>query len=296
MAALDPGHQRMLVNLARNRAGWKILIGTFLRDRVPRTLFGDHKALIERCLSALLLSLALAQSSAANTPGEVPVGGTLREATLLGLNGPSRRLDAFRGRPLIINVWASWCGPCKAEMASLERLAWRGEQFAIIGISTDDYADQAGSLLKNTNATISHFIDQDRQMEIMLGASQLPLTVFVDADGRILKKIYGARQWDGAGELRLIRETFHTKPRSTYSQHRYAAAVASISNSHFSSKMMMLQRRELHPGTIASARVLSSPGDTIIDYVRASRKCEHNAPILHRLPRFNRETSTYLIA
>jgi thiol-disulfide isomerase/thioredoxin len=166
-------------------------------------------------MSALLLCLALAQSSAANTPGEVSVGGTLREATLLGLNGPSRRLDAFRGRPLIINVWASWCGPCKAEMASLERLAWRGEQFAIIGISTDDYADQAGTLLKNTNATISHFIDQDRQMENMLGASQLPLTVFVDADGRILKKIYGARQWDGADELRLIRETFRTKPRST---------------------------------------------------------------------------------
>ena len=165
----------------------------------------------QRGLSVLLLWLALAQSLAANTPGEVPVGGTLREATLLGLNGPSRRLDAFRGRPLIINVWASWCGPCKAEMASLERLAWRGEQFAIIGISTDDYADRAGTLLKHTNATISHFIDQDRQMENMLGASQLPLTVLVDADGRILKKIYGARQWDGADELRLIHETFRAK-------------------------------------------------------------------------------------
>ena len=183
--------------------------------RVPRTALGAHKALIERCLSALLLCLALAQSSAANTPGEVPVGGTLREATLLGLNGPSRRLDAYRGRPLIINVWASWCGPCKPEMASLERLAWRGEQFAIIGISTDDYADQARSLLKNTNATISHFIDHDLQMENMLGASQLPLTVLVDADGRVLKKIYGARQWDGADELRLIADTFHTKPRPT---------------------------------------------------------------------------------
>jgi thiol-disulfide isomerase/thioredoxin len=170
-------------------------------------------ALIERCLPALWLCLALAQSSAASTPAEVPVGGKLREATLLGLNGPPRRLDAFRGRPLIINVWASWCSPCKAEMASLERLEWRGEQFAIIGISTDDYADQAGALLKNTNATISHFIDQHRRMENMLGASQLPLTVFVDADGRILKRIYGARQWDGVDELRLIRETFRTKPR-----------------------------------------------------------------------------------
>ena len=108
----------------------------------------------------------------------------------------------------MINVWASWCGPCKQEMASLERLAWQERYFAIIGISTDDYADKAQGLLKNTNATISHFIDHDLQMENMLGASHLPLTVLIDANGRVLQKIYGARQWDGADSLRLIDETF----------------------------------------------------------------------------------------
>jgi thiol-disulfide isomerase/thioredoxin len=145
----------------------------------------------------------------------VPIGGTLPDATLTGLNGPPRKLSAFRGRPLIINVWASWCGPCREEMASLERLAWRdGEQyFAIIGISTDDDADQAKSMLKNTNATISHFIDIGLQMENMLGASRLPLTVLVDADGRVLEKIYGARQWDGADALRLIDDAFHKRPQ-----------------------------------------------------------------------------------
>jgi len=145
----------------------------------------------------------------------VPIGGVLREATLTGLNGPPRRLSAFRGKPLIINVWASWCGPCREEMASLERLAWHsGEQyFAIIGISTDDDADQAKGMLKNTNATISHFIDTGLQMENMLGATRLPLTVLVDADGRVLEKVYGARQWDGADALRLIDDAFHKRPR-----------------------------------------------------------------------------------
>ncbi|MGO9512269.1 MAG: TlpA family protein disulfide reductase [Steroidobacteraceae bacterium] len=162
--------------------------------------------------TALLLCLAIANAALAfaNTPGEVPIGGTLREATLQGLNGPSRRLSAFRGRPLIINVWASWCGPCREEMASLERLAWRGEKqyFSIIGISTDDYADRAKGLLNGTNATISHFIDHDLEMENMLGASQLPLTVLVDANGRVLKRVYGARKWDGADSLRLIDDAF----------------------------------------------------------------------------------------
>jgi thiol-disulfide isomerase/thioredoxin len=171
-----------------------------------------HKKLLERCLYTLLLCIALAKPSAA-TPGEVPIGANLPDVTLQGLNGPPRHLSSFGGRPLLINVWASWCGPCKKEMASLERLAWQEHDFAIIGISTDDDADKASSLLKRTNATISHFLDHDLQMENMLGASHLPLTVLVDADGRVLEKIYGARQWDGADALRLIDETFHKARR-----------------------------------------------------------------------------------
>ncbi len=167
------------------------------------------KTPMEYRLRALLLCLVLANPSAANTSGEVPIGAKLPDAALQGLNGPPRHLSSFRGRPLLINVWASWCGPCKQEMASLERLAWQEQYFAIIGISTDDYADKAASLLKGTNATISHFIDHDLQMENMLGASHLPLTVLVDADGRVLQKIYGAREWDGADALRLINDTFH---------------------------------------------------------------------------------------
>jgi thiol-disulfide isomerase/thioredoxin len=172
--------------------------------------------MIKRCLSAFLLCLTVANPSAfANIPEEVPIGGILRDATLQGLNGPSRKLSAFRGKPLIINVWASWCSPCREEMASLERLAWRdqGRYFAIIGISTDDDANLAKGLLKNANATISHFIDTDLQMENMLGASRLPLTVLVDANGRVLEKVYGAKQWDGADALRLIDDTFHKRPQ-----------------------------------------------------------------------------------
>src|SRR6266436_7504035 len=62
-------------------------------------------------------------------------GQAVREATLQGLNGRSRLLSEFHGKPLIINVWASWCGPCRKEMASLERLTWLGlaRHFNVIG-------------------------------------------------------------------------------------------------------------------------------------------------------------------
>jgi thiol-disulfide isomerase/thioredoxin len=173
-----------------------------------------YGAMSEKTFLALLLCFAAATPIACAEPArEVAVGQMLRDATLQGLNGPTKRLSEYRGRPLLINVWASWCGPCREEMASLERLAWRDQNryFAIIGISTDDDPDQAKSLLRTANATISHFIDTRLQMEHMLGASRLPLTVLIDTQGRVVRKIYGARQWDGPDSLQLIDSAFSKK-------------------------------------------------------------------------------------
>ena len=157
-------------------------------------------------LALLILVVATAGTGGAQPSEEVPIGGTLRDATLRGLNGPPRKLSEFLGKPLIINVWASWCGPCRAEMASLERLAWRDESrdLTIIGISTDDYENRALAALASSNTTITHFIDKNLLVEKMLGASRLPLTVLVAPDGRVLDKIYGAREWDGAAALAHI--------------------------------------------------------------------------------------------
>ncbi len=168
---------------------------------------------------ALLLCVFALSAVCAKTPGEVEVGGTLREATMQGLNGPARKLSEFRGKPLIINVWASWCGPCQQEMGSLERLAWREEfgKLSVIGISTDDYPEAAKGFLRKTNATFNHYIDSHLLLENMLGAERLPLTLLVDAQGRVLLKVYGAREWDSAESLELIRTAFRIpkskKPR-----------------------------------------------------------------------------------
>ena len=66
--------------------------------------------------------------------------------------------------------------------------------------------------LTKSNATLSHFIDRQLEMENMLGASQVPLTVLVDANGRVLQKVYGAKEWDGAEARRLIDQAFRGKP------------------------------------------------------------------------------------
>lgn len=156
-----------------------------------------------------------AQTAAAPTAvAEVPIGALLPDVTMRGLNGPDRSLATYRGRPLVINVWASWCGPCRDESASLERLAWlpTKEPFAIIGVSTDDYRDRALGWLKASGATISHYIDQQLRLETLLGARKIPLTVLVDARGRVVDKVYGAKAWDSAEAQARIRRAFGAAP------------------------------------------------------------------------------------
>jgi thiol-disulfide isomerase/thioredoxin len=145
-------------------------------------------------------------------PSIVAVGHVLPDVVMTGLNGPNRSLGSYRGRPLIINVWASWCGPCRKEAASLERLAWgkAGSRYTVIGISNDDVRDDALQWLRQSKATISHYIDLGPSwtLENLLGASSIPVTVLVDAKGRVVARYRGARDWDTAESIQLIERAF----------------------------------------------------------------------------------------
>jgi len=165
---------------------------------------------INKFLLTLFLMSVLPMNIFAATPGEVKAGDYLREANLQGLNGMKKTFADFKGKPLLINVWASWCGPCRVEMASLERLAQRynGKEFNIIGISTDDYKNAAKSLVKQTGISFENFIDSKLFLENMLGANTIPLTVLVDADGRVLAKVRGAYEWDDRATVDAIGDVF----------------------------------------------------------------------------------------
>lgn len=163
----------------------------------------------ENLLVFLLLS-ALFTPAFAATPGEVNIGGYLREATLDGLNGKTRQFSDFKGKPLIINVWASWCGPCRAEMASLERLAnrYNGNELSVIGISLDDYRNAAEAFIKETKITFENFLDHKLFLEYMLGANTIPMTILVNSEGQVLLKARGAYEWDDPKIIDAIAEAF----------------------------------------------------------------------------------------
>jgi thiol-disulfide isomerase/thioredoxin len=163
-----------------------------------------------RFLCTLLLVLAAGISSLpAATPAGVAVGEQLPNAPMQGLTGRSEFLSEYLGKPLIINVWASHCGPCLAEMGSLERFYRRfGTRFNLIGISTDDYRERAEAFLAKADTTFPHYIDRQLMLENLLGASTIPLTLLVDADGRVLKKVYGAQEWDSPEIVETIGQIY----------------------------------------------------------------------------------------
>lgn len=166
--------------------------------------------------AAVFLAAALVVWGArahAGTPNEVPEGGVLREAPLYGFAGDFRQLSELRGKPLIINVWASWCEPCRAEMGSLERLSrqYGGKQFNIIGVSTDDDAYAALRFLMRMSITFDNYHDKNLLLEDMLGADTIPLTLLIDANGKVLKKFHGYKIWDSAESIQMIGKTFGVK-------------------------------------------------------------------------------------
>lgn len=175
---------------------------------MPSLMFPGRSVAAGLCGLLLLAMAAVAATPAA--PAPVAVGQRLPDVIMSGLNGPPRSLSSYRGRPLIINVWASWCGPCRDEAASLERLAWSeaGSRYVVIGVTIDDDRNAALKWLRHSNATVSHYQDFRLTLEHMLGASTVPVTVLVDADGRVVARFRGARQWDSADSIRTIERAY----------------------------------------------------------------------------------------
>lgn len=120
-------------------------------------------------------------------------------------DGKTRTLAEFRGRPVLVNFWASWCGPCVEEMPLLDRFA--AEQGAnglqVLGIALDDAAE-VEAFLEEFPVAFPIVLDTPgpRDSSVQLGnrRSVLPYSVLLDADGRVLKQKIGAFDEDGLAD------------------------------------------------------------------------------------------------
>jgi len=118
--------------------------------------------------------------------------------TLKNLDGKEVSLSQFRGKYLLINFWATWCGPCKIEMPSLEKLyrQFKSDNFDMLGISNDMFGDRVvRPYIKAKNITFPMLLDQRMIVSRQYGIVSLPTTILIDPKGIIIGILQGAENW-----------------------------------------------------------------------------------------------------
>jgi cytochrome c biogenesis protein CcmG, thiol:disulfide interchange protein DsbE len=105
-----------------------------------------------------------------------------------GTEGYEKRIAALRGYPIVANVWASWCGPCRFEFPVLQKLAARyGKQVAFIGVNSQDSDDAAETFLSEEPVPYPSYADPDKKIANAIGASLgFPDTAFYDSSGKLV--------------------------------------------------------------------------------------------------------------
>jgi thiol-disulfide isomerase/thioredoxin len=124
----------------------------------------------------------------------------LPDLTFVDADGRERTLADFRGKAVLLNLWAPWCGPCAKEMPALDRLEARlgGPDFEVVALSIDKKGLPAARAFHEALGleAIEPYADSARQALFLLGPRALPTTLLLDAQGREVARALGARRWD----------------------------------------------------------------------------------------------------
>lgn len=152
------------------------------RAAAPRP-FGHAAAAV---LGALALALLPACAASDSTATALPTPKLVDLRT-----GDASGWDQ-KGRPLVVNLWASWCTPCKTEMPAIEKVASRlGDQVEIVGVTDQNDLEAARKAANKAGVRYRLLVDTDQSLMSDLGIVGLPGTVFVDADGKVIGRHSG---------------------------------------------------------------------------------------------------------
>jgi len=149
----------------------------------------------------------VAACNQAPPPDALVSGGAFPSLVLSGLDGSRLALDDYRGKLVILNIWATWCAPCRTELPSLDRLAVRldGRRFAVIGLSVDSDRDIAREYLRDQGIHLRSYIDPDQKISrTILGVRVYPDTLVISPGGKFLRRFVGAHRWDDPQMIRAL--------------------------------------------------------------------------------------------
>jgi len=125
---------------------------------------------------------------------------------LVDRRGRVATLESYRGRAVFLNFWATWCAPCREEMPSLEALARSVEpaSAAFVTLSVDETWEAVDAFFGGREPPFEVYLDPERKLATQYGTLLFPETYLVDAQGRLVYKLEGPRDWTAPGARTLL--------------------------------------------------------------------------------------------
>ncbi|NNM63460.1 MAG: TlpA family protein disulfide reductase [Burkholderiales bacterium] len=130
--------------------------------------------------------------------------------TLPDLDGKPHRLSDYRGRVVLVNFWATWCPPCRAEMPSIEKLylSLRNKPFAVLALDQGESLNQVFAYMGqlSPSPTFPVLLDSKSAVAHAFGVMGIPTSYLVDPHGKIVRQAVGGRDFDTAAMRRVIEQ------------------------------------------------------------------------------------------
>ena len=190
------------------------MVGIF--HRFGAIFGGSVRTRWQRLALAVMGSLLMAVSACNKTesvPPRLVEGQEFPSFMLNYVLGENATKPAFHGKVLVLNIWATWCPPCRKEMPSLQRLSQTldPKRFAVIGLSTDQDALLATEFLVQSGVTFSNFFDPNGKMSKQLGLKVYPETFLIAPDGTLARRITGLQDWSSPEMLVLLEDIYQNE-------------------------------------------------------------------------------------
>jgi len=122
--------------------------------------------------------------------------------------GKTWRLDELKGRAVLLNFWASWCEPCRAEMPTLQQVAdlYGAEKLLVLAINFKEHPARAIQFAASTGMSVPVLLDPQGLTAKAWGVKVFPTTVLVDRRGRPYRRVQGEADWTGAAAAKWIED------------------------------------------------------------------------------------------
>ena len=124
----------------------------------------------------------------------------------LDMQGKTWTLAELRGRAVVLNFWATWCPPCRAEMPSLQQLAeiYGPEQLQVLALNVGEGPRRIAQYLQSSGLNLTVLLDPQSEAARAWGANVLPTTLLIDAEGRPRLRVRGEVDWSGREAMALV--------------------------------------------------------------------------------------------